>query len=169
MKVIVISGASSHVGKTTVARNLQALLEGATLVKIGHGRFDPEIKNHFYPLGTPFETIRTGHAEADWLLIESNAVLREIRPDLTIYLEGENPKPSAEYARSRADIVSGQHVDRKKVARLAARLGVPASLVRTMVRICGGAKANQNVNGKEQKCGSHRRLAAIPPFLIFDT
>jgi hypothetical protein len=138
MKVIVISGASSNVGKTTVARNLQALLDGAAFVKIGHGRFNPEVKNHFYPLGTRFETIRTKHAEASWLLIESNAILREIRPDLVIYLEGEDPKPSAEYARNRADIVSGQHIDRNEVALLAARLGVPASLMRRIVRICGG-------------------------------
>src|SRR5512145_3372034 len=107
MKVIVISGASSNVGKTTLARKLQQVLAGSCVVKIGHGRRKPGIDNHFYELGTPFRRILENHAQAHWLLIESNAILREVCPDLAIYLEGKAPKPSAEHARSKADIISG--------------------------------------------------------------
>jgi len=136
--VIVISGASSNVGKTTVARRLQAVLEGAILVKIGHGVHCPEIPDILYPLGTSFGTIRRHHRKAKWLLIESNAILLEIQPDLLIYMDGPNPKPSAKEARVRADIVSGQHVDRDSLSTLAARLGIGEDLMGRIVTIVGG-------------------------------
>jgi hypothetical protein len=103
MKVIVISGASSKVGKTTLAGSLRRMLEGAEVVKTGHGERKPGIQNHFYESGTPFPTIRENHGGATWLIVESNSILQEIAPDLVIYLEGEHPKPSAQYARCKAD------------------------------------------------------------------
>ncbi len=138
MKVIVISGASSGVGKSTLARCLQRMLEGSERVKIGHGKRKPHVKNHFYALGTPFRTIRENHNRARWLLIESNAILREIQPDLLIYLEGKNPKPSAEYARRRADIASGARISDGKIAALATRLGITIDQMRAIVQLAGG-------------------------------
>jgi hypothetical protein len=138
MKVIVISGASSKVGKTTLALGLRRVLQGAEVVKIGHGSRKARIESHFYEPGTPFETIQKNHANARWLLIESNSILRETRPDLVIYLEGPHPKPSADYARRRADIVSGTEVSDDDAARLAARLGVTLDLMRTIIRLVPG-------------------------------
>ena len=135
MKVIVISGASSKVGKTTLALDLQRVLEGAELVKIGHGKRKPEVKNHFYELGTPFHTIQENHVGARWLLIESNSILREIQPDLVIFLEGPNPKPSAEYAKRRADIVSGRDLSDDGVAMLAARLDITVDLMQAIIQL----------------------------------
>ncbi len=135
MKVIVISGASAGVGKTTLARGLQRLLEGAEMVKLGHGRRKTGVGNHFYESGTPFETIRANHRHARWLLIESNSILREMQPDLVIYLEGPNPKPSAEYARSRADIISGRNVSDEQARALAARLGITLDLMQAIIRL----------------------------------
>ncbi len=137
MKVIVISGASSKVGKTTLAGSLRRMLEGAEVVKIGHGERKPGIQNHFYEAGTPFQTIRENHGGATWLIVESNSILHEMEPDLAIYLEGDNPKPSAQYARGRADIVSGRPIDKDAVAALAARLGIPAELMRKIARQAG--------------------------------
>ena len=137
MKVIVISGASSKVGKTTLAKSLRRTLEDAEVVKIGHGQRKPGIENHFYESGTPFRIIRENHSGATWLIVESNSVLHEIEPDLVIYLEGESPKPSARYARDRADIISGRPVAKDAVAALAARLGVSTELVREIARQAG--------------------------------
>lgn len=138
MKVIVISGASSKVGKTTLALGLQRVLEGAEVVKIGHGARKAQLRNHFYASGTPFHTIRENHADARWLLIESNSILREIQADLVIYLEGENPKPSAEHARRWADIVSGRDISDDEVAVLAARLSVTRALMQTIIQLVQG-------------------------------
>lgn len=135
MKVIVISGASSRVGKTTLALGLQRVLPDAEVVKIGHGPRKDRIGNHFYELGTSFETIQENHAHAQWLLIESNSILREIQPDLVIYLEGPHPKPSATEARRQADLVSGQEVSDEEAARLAARLDITPDLMRTILRL----------------------------------
>lgn len=122
-------------GKTTLARSLQRVLEGAELVKIGHGPRKAQIPNHFYEVGTPFQTIRENHAGARWLLIESNSILREIQADLAIYLDGPNPKPSAAWARRRADIVSGRDVSESEITALAARLGITCDLMRTITRL----------------------------------
>ena len=137
MKVIVISGASSKVGKTTLAKSLGCLLEGAEVVKVGHGQRKPGIENHFYESGTPFQTIRANHAGAPWLIVESNSVLHEMEPDLAIYLEGKNPKPSAQYAKYRADIVSGRSINNDTLAVLVARLGIPTELMREIARQAG--------------------------------
>ena len=137
MKVIVVSGASSKVGKTTLARRLRHMLEGAEVVKIGHGRRKPGVPNHFYESGMPFQTIRDNHRSAPWLIVESNSVLREVEPDLVIYLEGEHPKPSAQYAGGRADIVSGRSMDNDTVAALAARLGISTELMRKIAHQAG--------------------------------
>ncbi|MCL5281307.1 MAG: hypothetical protein M1376_15520 [Planctomycetes bacterium] len=137
MKVIVISGASSRVGKTTLAGKLRRLLAGAEVVKIGHGPRQPGIPNHFYESGTPFQTIRENHADAVWLIIESNSILHEMEPDLVIYLEGENPKPSAQYASDRADVISGALIDNDAVAVLAARLGISIELMREIAGEAG--------------------------------
>lgn len=135
MKIIVISGASSGVGKTTLARKLKSLLPGAELIKIGHGRPKADMENHFYPLGTSLEILRHNHHDARWLLIESNSILREAKPDLVIYLDGANPKPSAEYAKARAHIVSGHRLAAEQISAIAARLEIPVYVVRDIVRL----------------------------------
>ncbi len=135
MKIIVIAGASSKVGKTTLAKRLQDVLAGAEVIKIGHGRRKPHLENDFYEWGTPWSAIRENHRAAPWLIIESNSILREVQPDLVIYLEGENPKPSAEYARCRADIVSGTDVSEEDATALAARLGITLDLMHTIIRL----------------------------------
>jgi hypothetical protein len=144
MRVIVISGASSKVGKTTLALRLQRVLEGSEVVKIGHGPRKAGIENHFYELGTPFHVIAENHADARWLLIESNAILREIQAGLVIYLDGPHPKPSAEYARRQADIVSGEDLGDDEIATLAARLDITPDLMRTIVRLV------QEVSGRDR-------------------
>jgi hypothetical protein len=138
MKVIVVSGASSQVGKTTLAAGLQGLLEGAEVINVGHGTRKAHGRNHFYESGTSFPTIRENHRDAPWLVIESNSILREMQPDLVIYLEGENPKLSAEYARFRADIISGRDVEQEDAAVLAARLGITLDLMQAIIRLVRG-------------------------------
>ena len=113
------------------------MLEGAEVVKIGHGKRKPDVPNHFYESGTPFQTIRKNHGSAPWLIVESNSVLREMEPDLVIDLEGENPKPSAQYARDRADIISGRPIDKDAIAALAARLGISTELMQKIAHRAG--------------------------------
>jgi len=102
MKTIVVSGARSKIGKTTLSRALCALLPGAVHVKLGHGKPKPGMRNVFYPAGTPVERVLADNPAAAFLVIESNRILESYRPDLAIYLPADAPKPSAAAARGKA-------------------------------------------------------------------
>jgi hypothetical protein len=138
MKVIVVSGARSNVGKTHLARVLCDLLPGAVRVKIGHHEREKKGGDgDLYPMGTPFSRIAADHADAAFLVIESNSILEEITPDCAIYLPADDAKPSAAIAMEKADIIRGEAVAQSRIALLAARLGCDASVVEKIVRLSG--------------------------------
>jgi len=89
MKTIVISGARSNVGKTTAAKKIVRLLPGSRYIKIGHGKEKPGQEGEFFHTGITFSDIISKHGDASFLIIESNAILNEITPDLLIYLTGD--------------------------------------------------------------------------------
>jgi hypothetical protein len=135
MKVIVVSGARSNVGKTHLARSLCSLLLGTERVKIGHHPEKPGGDGNYYPVGTAFSTIAAEHGCATFLIIESNRILKEITPDLAIYLPAEGAKPSAAIAIEKADIVRGQVLSDKQVSILAQRLECDEAVIRTIVEL----------------------------------
>jgi hypothetical protein len=137
MKVIVVSGARSNVGKTHLARALCRLLPGAVRVKIGHHPARPGKDDELYPMGTSFSTIAAEHGSAPFLIIESNSILEEITPECTIFLPADNPKPSAEIAGKKADIVRGLPVPDAKISALAERMGCDESVIRKVVELTG--------------------------------
>lgn len=134
MKTIVISGARSNIGKTTLAGKVSGLLPGSVLVKLGHGEEKKGVDNVFYHEGTSFARIVEENPQADFLIIESNRILEETVPDLVIYLPAEDPKPSAALAEERADLVRGCEVTEKIVGFIAGRLGIGTG---TAERIAG--------------------------------
>ena len=140
MKVIVVSGGRSKVGKTQLSRALSELLPGAVRVKIGHHSQKPNGDENFYAMGTAFSTIAVEHKNAAYLIIESNRILEEITPDCTIYLPAENPKPSAEVALKKADIIRGEPVPVAKLSAIAGRLGCDAAIVQKIAELSGALK-----------------------------
>lgn len=142
MKVIVVSGARSNVGKTQLAHALCKLLPGAVYVKIGHHARKSGKDGYLYPMGTGFPGIAAGHANASFLIIESNRILEEITPECVIYLPAEDPKPSAEIALKKADIVRGEHVPATKIALLAERLECDKTVIGKIVELSGATADN---------------------------
>ena len=140
MKVIVVSGAHSNVGKTQLARALLDLLPGAARIKIGHHERKPGGDEYYYHMGTGFSTIAAEHSNASFLIIESNHILDEITPECVIYLRAENPKPSAEIAVKKADIIRGEPVPSSKISVLAKRLECDESVIRKIVELSGALK-----------------------------
>ncbi|MFC1586225.1 molybdenum cofactor guanylyltransferase [Fibrobacterota bacterium] len=136
-KTIVIAGARSRIGKTTLALRIHDLLEGSEVIKLGHGRIKPEMPNHFYEYGTSFETIKQKHLGTKWLIIESNSIRKEINPDVTIFLDGEGSKPSAQFAREHADIISGTLIKPAIAEALARRLEISGNLVHEIIWLSG--------------------------------
>ena len=140
MKVIVVSGAHSKVGKTLLSRALCELLPGAARIKIGHHARKPGGEDNLYQVGTRFSTIAAEHVKARFLIIESNRILEEITPECAIYLPAENPKPSAEVARKKADIIRGEPVPNLKITVLAKRMECEETVIRKIIALSGALR-----------------------------
>ena len=87
MKTIVISGSHSNVGKTSLGLEIQGFLENSVFVKIGTGTPKEDSDVPLYPVGTLFEEVEKDHSSCDFLIIESNSIVNEIKPDLLIFLK----------------------------------------------------------------------------------
>ncbi len=118
MKIIIISGSHSNIGKTTLLRNIQAHLSPASTiaVKLGHRLLNSEKPEIFFSSMTEgleyIESLRES-GSTDFLLIESNSIFNYIAPDLGIFLQskGKTEKESAALAKSKADIVIDRNFD----------------------------------------------------------
>jgi len=150
MKTIVVSGARSNVGKTSLARELCRLLPGAVHVKLGHGLEKPGGRNVFYRAGTPFEEIAAAHGRARFLVIESNRILDEMRPDLAVYLPADDPKPSASAARERADFTRGEPLPADVAEDIARRLGVSPTTAAGIADLIARAGDDRERSADEQ-------------------
>ncbi|MBN2071916.1 MAG: hypothetical protein JW814_10705 [Candidatus Krumholzibacteriota bacterium] len=137
MKVIVISGSHSNVGKTGLALKIISILEDAVHVKIGHGTRKEGLGNRFYPEGTALETVAAENNGRRYLVIESNRILREIDPDLAIFLAGGEDKPTAKEARKKADIIRGKGLRGEEVDRISESLGVDRKVALEIIRLAG--------------------------------
>ena len=137
MKVIVVSGAHSNVGKTQLSRELCKLLPGAVRIKIGHHARKSADDGYLYRIGTGFPDIAAEHGNARFLVIESNRILEDITPECVIYLPAENPKPSAEIAVKKADIIRGEPVPVTTISVLAKRMECDETVIRKIVELSG--------------------------------
>lgn len=125
MKTIVISGSHSDVGKTSLGKQLRTFLEGSVFVKIGTGTPKPELDIPLYSVDTPFDEIKKDYSSCDFLIIESNSIVKELTADLLIFLPGiKEEKESAALAREQADITRGGKVTCPQAKKLAASLGM---------------------------------------------
>lgn len=160
MKVIVVSGARSHVGKTLLSRGLCRLLPGAVRVKIGHHPRKPDGDRYLYPMDTRFSAIAAEHGSAPFLIIESNRILEEITPDCAIYLPAENPKPSAERALKKADIIRGEALPPAKIAFLAQRMECDEAIIRAIAELSGAQPA---LPSAQEGSDDARPFREVPP------
>jgi len=165
VKTIVIAGAHSHVGKTSLAHQICRLVPDAVYVKIGHGTGKEGKHPVFYHTGTPFDSIRSHHKNADCLIIESNQILNEITPDCTIYLTGEPQKPSAIEAREKADIIRGTRVNPETIAQVCVRLGLSKTIVHKIIWLAGARPVHTSViilaGGKSSRMGMDKAFLEI--------
>ncbi len=137
MKTIVVSGACSNIGKTTLAKELSKILPQAEFVKIGTGKKKENSPDTLYPFGSYFERLKDNHSKAHFLIIESNTILTELEPDLCIYLDGQPEKPSAILAKKRADLRRGFTVSQHKINSLAQRLDIPVDKMKEICFLAG--------------------------------
>ena len=112
-----------------------------------------------------FGDIKADHAEASFLIIESNRILSELDPDLCIFLGGQDEKPSAALARQKADLIRGCKATEEKVAALSRRLDITLDKMR---EICFLAGANPEpvsaiimAGGESSRMGKNKALLTI--------
>jgi len=164
-KTIVVAGARSNVGKTTLARRICGLLDDALHVKIGHGEPKPQVEGAFYHHGTPVRPILDDHPERRFVIIESNTALADFTPDMAVYLAADNPKPSAALARDKADIIRGTPVHAETIGRLASSLGCTPHIVRRIAWLAGARPEPVTgivlAGGKSSRMGTDKALLDI--------
>jgi molybdopterin-guanine dinucleotide biosynthesis protein A len=165
MKTIVISGASSGIGKTTLANSLVGLLDDSVAVKIGHHAAHAGRGKWLYPMGTTYSSLVKDHGDKRMLVIESNSILREMRPDLCIYLDGNNPKPSAMHAQQSADMRRGEQCTPETIRKIAGRLDLPEKVVRKIAWLAGARPEPFTIGilagGKSLRMGRDKALMDI--------
>jgi hypothetical protein len=137
LKTIVVSGACSGVGKSTLARKISALIPGAVTVKIGHHPFDPKKEVQLFQGGASFEKICQSIGNVSYLIVESNSILQEITPECVIYLPADKPKPSASIARAKADIIRGETISCITLANISSRLSLDINIVSEIALVSG--------------------------------
>ncbi len=142
MKIIVVSGACSGVGKTTLAGGISKLLPDVLTVKIGHHEENALKPIKLFPMGTSIHTICQYAGNVSYLIIESNSILKEILPECVLYLKGDSPKPSASLALTMADIISGEVIDTRKIFELASRLSLDSTLIKKIALLAGAKLEN---------------------------
>jgi hypothetical protein len=137
MKVIVVSGARSNIGKTHLSKALCGLLPVAVHIKIGHHPRKQGGDNFYYNKEINFSALADEHKNARFLVIESNRILEEITPDCVIYLPADNPKLSAGIAEKKADIIRGKLLSESKMISLAGKLDCDKEVIRKIAEFSG--------------------------------
>ncbi len=165
MKTIVISGAHSGVGKTTLARELREIIPDADFVKIGHHPENHANEDSLYPMGTSLRELTARHGSSPYLIIESNSILSELTPDCAIHLDAGCAKPSANAAKEKADMVSGQRTGGGKLRELSTRLEITEPAMRRIAWLAGArpslATAIILAGGKSTRMGTDKALLKI--------
>jgi molybdate transport system regulatory protein len=108
----VICGAGRGVGKTWIARGLEALLPDAVYAKHGHGRAHRAKPGRLLHTSQEVEAFLAERAAQAHVVLESNTVALQRRADLCIFVEGSPRglprRDDAEELRAAAHIVLDQ-------------------------------------------------------------
>ncbi|MFH1675390.1 MAG: hypothetical protein ABIC40_00090, partial [bacterium] len=111
MKIWLVAGAFSGVGKTTLVQNLAKVLPCAEFLKIGHGKKKAVgTPNYFTSIADGLGFIETLNRRCKHCIVESNLRAGVLEPDIIIFLDrdGENRRNDADEFRTAAGIVIGQ-------------------------------------------------------------
>ena len=131
MKTIIIAGAGSNVGKTTILRSLKSFFPNHISVKLGKIEVPDKSKAELLlPSNYSLEQIRDAIGQKpEYLLIEGNSILKRYEPDLAIFVDGEPEKKreDAQELKEKCHLVVGGKIDCQKAFALARNIGLERS------------------------------------------
>jgi molybdate transport system regulatory protein len=88
MKLWIITGSSSGVGKSTLAHELAVLLPQTLVIKVGHGTHRRgKSPNYFTDSFEAVEFIESQKSHYQHMIVESNRLIGKIRADIIIFLD----------------------------------------------------------------------------------
>jgi molybdate transport system regulatory protein len=130
MRIWLIAGAFSGIGKTTLAGNLRTLLPESTTLKIGHGQRKTEGgNNYFTTVDDAIEFISKQSCNHRHCIVESARLIGSISADIMIFLDNldGDRRRDASVLRKSADIVLGHRGNPAEWKNRIAGLGVDTS------------------------------------------
>jgi hypothetical protein len=143
MKTIIIAGGGRKAGKTTLAKELGALLPDSRVVKLGHHPAKTGKPTLYFHTDTPYRDLEKAVGQCGFLVIESGAILDdpELVKDLVIFLPArEGPdKPGADRRRAAADLIRGETVGKEDRDALQGKLGVDSTIFHAILAAVGVA------------------------------
>ena len=117
MKIWLVAGAMSGVGKTTLVERLIKVLTDSEFLKIGHGRRrkkGPE--NYFTSTDDGLAFIESLRGRCEHCVVESNRLVGRLDADIVIFLDGStgDRRPDADNLRKSANIIIGRNSNASK-------------------------------------------------------
>ena len=138
MRLWLIAGSSSGVGKTTLAEKLVEILPGSVHVKLGHGQVKSgKAPNFFTSTEKAFEFIKREEDNFDHCIIESTRLVGKIKTDVVIFLESRDfePRSDSDVLESKADIILGKSSNAHEWRDKLGHLELPVGILKRIIRI----------------------------------
>jgi hypothetical protein len=105
MKIWLIGGSSSGLGKSTLAKELMALLDGAVYLKLGHGKRKKDgPSNYFIETDDALEFIDSIKERYPHVVAEASRLIGKLPADVVIFLnrQDDNRRSDADNLLSKA-------------------------------------------------------------------
>ena len=138
----VIGGAGRHVGKTTVANRLCAVLPESVYAKCGHAKPKPHKQpNYFRSEGDLTRFVADARRRSQHVVVEYNGWAHEKRGDITIYIDAQpgrrHMRADGKALRAAADLCVCTDSAPTEWRKALTRAGVPAALRAKVVGVLG--------------------------------
>ena len=138
MRVWLIAGSSSGVGKTTLAEKLAKILSLSAIVKVGHGQ--PKSykgKNYFKDINKALKFIERQKENSRNCIIESTRLVSKINADIVIYLDSPelDPRHDSDFLRKNADIILGKTSNSSEWRSKLGNLKLPSGVLKKIIKI----------------------------------
>jgi len=137
MKILLISGSRSNIGKSTLAVNIAEILKPkkVEIIKFGHGKRDPEKKTKLFiniEDGKKYIKSKIFSNSLDYLIVEGNSIAKYIRYNLLIFIKIKNQKISSRYPLENADIIIDENYNEIHIKEILKEKQININLIKAL-------------------------------------